>query len=95
MFQQNKKSKPTRGKTVDSEVEVATYERSKGSNQEKGMVNSEQWLLDWPQSSFRFFKLLQKYSDELLGQPNIRGRTKPYSTDIEAQIPSRRRSQAG
>lgn len=60
MFQQNKKSKPTRGKTVDSEVEVATYERSKGSNQEKGMVNSRTMVVGLATKFIQVFQAVTK-----------------------------------
>ena len=60
MFQQNKKSKPTRGTTVDSEVEVATYERRKGSNQEKGMVNSRTMVVGLATKFIQVFQAVTK-----------------------------------
>lgn len=48
VLQQNKESKPTRGKTMDLEVEAATYERSKGRNLEKGKANSRMTVIMRP-----------------------------------------------
>lgn len=45
---------------MDSEVEVATYERSKGSNQEKGMVNSRTTVIGLAKKFIQVFQAVTK-----------------------------------
>ena len=45
---------------MDSEVEVATYERRKGSNQEKGMVNSRTMVVGLATKFIQVFQAVTK-----------------------------------
>ena len=45
---------------MDSEVEVATYERSKGRNQEKRMVNSRTMVIGLAENFIQVFQAVMK-----------------------------------